>query len=182
MNLPVRRAVFLDRDGVINRAVVRAGKPYPPSSLAEVEIPAGTLSALNNLKQAGFYLIGITNQPDVARGTQHREVVEEINQFLMTRLPLDEIFVCYHDTSDHCDCRKPQPGLILLAAQKYAVDLRHSFMIGDRWKDMEAGQQAGCSTVFIDCGYLEKRATVQPDKTVASLLEASAWIISQIGS
>jgi D-glycero-D-manno-heptose 1,7-bisphosphate phosphatase len=181
MNLTARRAVFLDRDGVINRAMVRAGKPYPPSSLAEVEIPAGTLAALNNLKQAGFYLIGITNQPDVARGTQRRAIVEEINQFLLTRLPVDEIFVCYHDTPDHCDCRKPQPGLILQAAQKYAVNPTHSFMVGDRWKDIEAGQRAGCRTVFIDYGYLEKQAALQPDKTVASLPEASTWIMSQIG-
>ena len=116
-------AVFLDRDGIINRAIIREGKPYPPAQLAEVEILQGAITSLQRLADSGYVLIGITNQPDVARGTQSRQMVESINSLLQSRLPVREIFVCYHDNLDDCDCRKPKPGLILQAAQKYGVDL-----------------------------------------------------------
>ncbi|MCJ7435787.1 MAG: HAD-IIIA family hydrolase, partial [Anaerolineales bacterium] len=128
-------AAFLDRDGVINRAVVRDGKPYPPARLEDVEILPGAITSLQRLADSGYILIGITNQPDVARDTQSREVVESINAMIQSRLPLREIFVCYHDNIDNCDCRKPKPGLILRAAEKYGVDLSQSWMVGDRWKD-----------------------------------------------
>ena len=105
-------------------------------------------------------MIGITNQPDVARGTQTREIVEQINAFLLDRLPIEEIFVCYHDNHDQCDCRKPKPGLIIAAAQKYKIDLNNSFMIGDRWTDVEAGRRAGCKTFFIDYEYNEIKLDV----------------------
>src|SRR2546429_2967557 len=111
-----RQAVFLDRDGVLNQAMVRGGKPYPPASLTELQILPGTSDALYALQAAGFLLIGVTNQPDVARGSQRREVVEAINAVLRATLPLAEILVCYHDGRDGCSCRKPQPGLLLQAA------------------------------------------------------------------
>ncbi len=150
-----RRAVFLDRDGVLNRAVVRDGKPFPPFRLTDVEINPGAINALNQLAKFGFVLIGITNQPDVARGKQTREVVESINYLIQSKLPVQEIFVCYHDNVDNCDCRKPKPGLILQAAQKYGLDLNQSWMVGDRWKDIAAGKAAGVKTVFIDYHYTE---------------------------
>lgn len=174
-----KRAVFLDRDGVIVHAVVREGKPYPPDTLAEVVIPAEVKPALDALQAAGYILISITNQPDVARGTQRKEVVESINQYLMCQLPVAEILVCYHDNADHCECRKPQPGLILQAAEKYDIDLTRSFMIGDRWKDIEAGQRAHCETIFIDYGYDEKQPSPPATKKVASLAEAAHWILDR---
>lgn len=155
---------------------MRNGRPYPPASLAEMEIAEGVLQALQALKDAGFLLIGVTNQPDVARGTQKQEVVESINLALMRALPLDEILVCYHDDGDDCACRKPKPGLLYQAAESYAIDLKTSFMIGDRWKDVEAGRQAGCKTVLIDYHYAEKGAATPPDCRVNSLPEAAAWI------
>ena len=148
-------AVFLDRDGVINRAVVCDGKPYPPARLEDVEILPGAISSMQRLAERGYVLIGITNQPDVARGTQSKEVVESINAMIQSRLPLREIFVCYHDNMDNCDCRKPKPGLILQAAEKYGLDLSHSWMVGDRWKDIAAGQAAGSKTIFVDYHYTE---------------------------
>ena len=172
-----RRAVFLDRDGVLNRAIVREGKPYPPRSVAELQIMPDALEALTALKAAGFLLIGITNQPDVARGLQRREVVETINAALLATLPLTDIFVCYHDDRDHCDCRKPLPGLLLQAARKYGVTLSDSIMIGDRWRDVEAGRRAGCGTVLLDYGYAERQAENPPDCTVDSLSEAAVWIL-----
>lgn len=176
---PLRRAVFLDRDGVLNRAVVRNGIPHPPATLAELEIVPDAVRALEDLKAAGFLLIGVTNQPDVARGTQSRDVVESINAALLAALPLREILVCYHDNQDECDCRKPRPGLLLQGAAKYAIDLSTSFIIGDRWKDVETGRRAGCTTVFLNYDYGERGPDGTPDCTAHSLSEAAAWILNR---
>ena len=163
-------AVFLDRDGILNRAVVRDGKPYPPAKLEDVEIPPDTVTALKQLQAAGYILIGITNQPDVARGAQSREVVESINGMIQSSLPVLEIFVCYHDNKDHCDCRKPRPGLILQAAEKYELDLSQSWMVGDRWKDIAAGHNAGLKTIFVDYSYTEPYEGIPADITVKDIL------------
>jgi D-glycero-D-manno-heptose 1,7-bisphosphate phosphatase len=168
-------AVFLDRDGVLNRAVVRGGRPYPPDRLDEVEILPGVPEALERLKAAGFALIVATNQPDVARGRQTRAAVEAIHARLATVLPIDEFRVCYHDDKDDCPCRKPKPGLLNQAPQ---YDLRRSIIVGDRWRDIEAGRRAGCRTaILVDYGYDEGR-TVEPDLRVRSLAEAADWILS----
>ena len=159
-------AVFLDRDGIINRAVVRDGKPYPPARLSDVEILPGAISSIQQLAERGYVLIGITNQPDVARGTQSRDVVESINAMIQSRLPLHEIFVCYHDNINNCNCRKPKPGLIVQAAEKYKVDLSKSWMVGDRWKDIAAGQAAGLKTIFVDYHYAETYEGAPSDFTV----------------
>jgi D-glycero-D-manno-heptose 1,7-bisphosphate phosphatase len=169
-------AVFLDRDGVLNRAVIRDGKPYPPASLDALEIPGEVDQALARLKAAGYRLVVVTNQPDVARGSVDRGVVESINAALAARLPLDEIRVCYHDDRDGCACRKPLPGLLL---QQPAHDLRRSVMIGDRWRDIEAGRRANVgATVLIERGY-EEQCHVRPDAEVTSLSEAVDWILTR---
>jgi len=170
------RAVFLDRDGVINAAIVRNGKPYPPDSIEELKILPGVDLALKRLHSAGFLLIVVTNQPDVSKGKQKIEVVEEMNQLLQTKLELDDIMVCYHDDIDNCDCRKPKPGMLLQAAVKYNIDLAGSWMVGDRWKDVLAGKRAGCRTLFIDRGYTETQ-DVAADFNVSSLLEAAEIIL-----
>ena len=173
------RAVFLDRDGVINRAMVRQRRPYPPSTPAELEVLPGVDRALTALKQAGFLLIVVTNQPDVARGTTQKEVVEAINLSLASKLPIDEFFTCFHDNVDDCECRKPKPGALLAAAEKHGIDLAASFMVGDRWRDIEAGYRAGCQTLFIDYGYDEKQPD-QFDFKVSSLLEAATEILKTL--
>ena len=174
----IGRAVFLDRDGVINRALLRDGRPYPPHRLDEVTLLPGVAEALARLREAGFRLIVVTNQPDVARGTQTRESVEQIHQMLQAQLPIDEVRVCYHDDVDHCQCRKPLPGMLLDAAREAGLDLTASFMVGDRWRDIEAGQRAGCATVFIDYDYAEKRPD-RCDASVSSLAEATQWILGR---
>jgi D-glycero-D-manno-heptose 1,7-bisphosphate phosphatase len=163
MGLP---AVFLDRDGIMNRAVIHEGRPYPPIRLEEVEILSGSLISLPRLATSGYLLIGITNQPDVARGLQSSEVVNSINTLIQSNLPVREIFVCYHDDIDNCNCRKPKPGLILQAAEKYAIDITQSWMVGDRWKDIAAGQAAGLKTIFVDYQYNELYECVPADFTV----------------
>jgi len=171
------RAVFLDRDGVLNRAIVRQGRPYPPATLEEFEILPGAAEAARKLRDAGFLLVGATNQPDVARGTQRREVVEAMNGRLLAEMPLAEILVCYED-GDDCPRRKPNPGLLLEAAETYAIDLSASYMVGDRWRDVEAGRRAGCRTVFIDRGYHERRPDPPADHDAADLTDAAEWILS----
>ena len=174
------RGVFLDRDGVINRAVVRDGKPYSPATLKELEILPDASSALADLKGCGFLLLVITNQPDVGRGLQQRDVVEGINQTLASALPLDAVLVCYHSDEDACDCRKPRPGMLLRAARDWDLDLARSFMIGDRWRDIEAGHNAGCITVLIDRDYQEVAPASPPHVRVKSLREAADWILKSV--
>jgi D-glycero-D-manno-heptose 1,7-bisphosphate phosphatase len=172
-----RPAVFLDRDGVINRAFVREGTPHPPASLHELEILPGVPAALEALRSRGYSLIVVTNQPDVARGTLARSVVEEIHERLRAQCCLDAILTCFHDGMDWCDCRKPQPGLLLQAARDFDIELSASVMVGDRWRDIEAGQRAGCKTFFVDYDYQERRPLAY-DFRVSSLEEV-AHIISQ---
>lgn len=173
-----RRAVFLDRDGVLNRAIIRDGRPYPPDTLERFEILPGVPDALRRLDDAGFLLIGATNQPDVARGTQRRQVVEEMNARLLDELPITAILVCYED-GDDCPRRKPNPGLLMEAAETYRIDLAASFMVGDRWRDVEAGHRAGCRTIFINLAYAEPRPDPNPDYIASDLGDAACWILSQ---
>lgn len=173
----IRPAVFLDRDGVISRARIRDGKPFPPATLEDLEVLPDVLTALRDLKAHGFELLVVTNQPDVARGSQSRDVVERMHRSLASQLPLDDIFVCYHTDADDCACRKPKPGLLLEAVRKHDIDLSRSFMIGDRWRDVEAGHNAGCKTILIDYGYREQAPVQPPDACVKSLREAANWII-----
>ena len=173
----MRRAVFLDRDGVINRAFIHNGKPYPPGGPDDLEILPGVQKSLERLKDAGFMLIVVSNQPDVARGKTSRDVVDKINDLLGKSLLIDQFRMCFHDGPDRCACRKPLPGMLIDAAKEFGIDLAESVMVGDRWRDMEAGANAGCQTFFIDYGYDEKK----PDRfdfKVKSLAEACEMILS----
>jgi len=173
-----RRAVFLDRDGVLNRVTVRGGKPYPPRSLEEVKLLPGVKEGLRQLRAAGFLLIGATNQPDVVRGEARREVVDAINARLVAELGLNEMRTCWHDDADHCECRKPKPGLLLDAARAHRIALPESYMVGDRWRDIEAGQAAGCKTVWLRAPYAE-RGPQRPADFIADGFESAArWILN----
>jgi D-glycero-D-manno-heptose 1,7-bisphosphate phosphatase len=143
-----------------------------------VRIPTGAAESLAKLKQRGYFLLVVTNQPDVARGTQARETVEAINQHLRIELRLDDVLTCYHDDADNCDCRKPRPGLLERAARQYGIDLPNSYMIGDRWRDIDAGANAGCKTILIDHEYHERAPQFAPDMRVNSLPEAVDWILT----
>jgi D-glycero-D-manno-heptose 1,7-bisphosphate phosphatase len=173
-----RKAVFFDRDGVLNHAIVREGKPYPPSDLKELRIEEEAPAELNRLISKGFILICVTNQPDVARGIQTREVVESINEAIRKVLPLKDIRVCYHDEADHCRCRKPEPGLLLDSSEEYDIDLSSSFMVGDRWRDIEAGKRAGCRSIWINRGYEERKPDPNDAVFVGSLKQAVDHIVN----
>jgi D-glycero-D-manno-heptose 1,7-bisphosphate phosphatase len=175
-----RRAVFLDRDGVINRVVTRNGTVGVPASPEEVEILPDVPQALRALRAGGYVLVVVTNQPDVARGALPRSTVEFIHERLKGELCLDAILTCFHDNADDCDCRKPKPGLLLRGAQEFGIDLASSFMVGDRWRDVEAGQRAGCRTFFLDRHYDERQPTSW-DFRVTSLSEAASIVLALQG-
>jgi len=141
-----------------------------------VEILPGVEDALRRLKRAGYVLVVVSNQPDVARGTTSRSTVEAINDFLGEHLPIDRFIMCFHDSADGCACRKPRPGMLLAGAEEFSVDLSKSFMVGDRWRDVSAGQGAGCKTLFIDYGYNEKQPE-QVDYSITSIKEAADIIL-----
>lgn len=168
-------AVFLDRDGVLNHTTERDGVPHPPASPDELQILPGVPEALNLLAAQGLLRIVVTNQPDVARGTQTRQMVQAIHDRLRSLLPLDAIYTCFHDDADRCACRKPKPGLFLSAAKDYNLDLSRSFLVGDRWSDVAAGQAAGCVT-FLLCRSYSHGERCSPQFKVDSLLEAAGMI------
>lgn len=173
----VTRAVFLDRDGVINRPLVRDGRPYPPASLAEFDLLPGVAEACARLQAAGWLLVVATNQPDVGRGTQRREEVEAMHAAMCARLPIDRVEVCYDPgQGPPSDFRKPAPGMLLRAARELGIDLAASWMIGDRWRDIDCGAAAGCRTIFIDYGY-DETLRAQPTHRAKSLLEASMIVL-----
>jgi D-glycero-D-manno-heptose 1,7-bisphosphate phosphatase len=145
---------------VINRTIVRGGRPYPPDTLAALEILPGVAEALERLRAAGFLNVIVTNQPDVATGRQHRDVVEAMHALLLSRLAIDAVKACFHTDADGCACRKPKPGMLIEAARELNIDLAASYLVGDRWKDVGAAQAAGCAALFVDLGYEEK----SPDK------------------
>ena len=176
----MRRAVFLDRDGVINRALERDGSPYPPTSLAEFEILPEVPAACARLKAAGFLLVVATNQPDVGRGTLKQEIVDNIHAHMMAKLPIDRVEVCFHPGKglSDCDCRKPKPGMLTKAARELNIDLKQSWMVGDRWRDIDCGHAAGCKTVFIDRHYVETLKQ-KPDFSAGNLAEAADIIIRE---
>lgn len=175
----MNRAVFLDRDGVLNEPIVRDGKPYPPHRFEDFRLLPGVEEACVSLRDAGFRLIVATNQPDVGRGEIARELVEKMHARLCELLPIDRVEVCY-DSGDgeSSGLRKPNPGMLLRAAQSLGIDLKSSYMIGDRWRDIDCGYAAGCRTVFIDRGYRESLRE-QPDLRATDLPSAAILILSE---
>lgn len=154
----MNKAIFLDRDGVINSSLIFNDKPFAPLSLDEFEIIPGVIRGLERLKLAGFLNIVVTNQPDLSTGKQTLESLNHIHKYLLKECPIDGIKVCSHTSMHFCDCRKPRPGMLIEASKELDIDLSESYMIGDRWSDIEAGQRAGCkNTFFIDYGYKEKK-------------------------
>jgi len=172
-----RRAVFLDRDGVLMRSFTREGRPYPARVLADAELLPTAAEACSTLKDAGALLIVVTNQPDIARGDLEPDVLAALHAWLRPQVEIDDIRICPHDDVDACPCRKPKPGMLTEAASDWGIDLAASVMVGDRWRDVEAGRRAGCRTVFVDRGYLEQRPE-GPDLVVDELSDAVPWILN----
>jgi len=147
------RAVFLDRDGVINKVILRDGKPYSPKKVEEFVLSDGIREAIFRLKEAGYKILIISNQPDLARGEITQGVLDTMTQKVKSEIPIDDVYICPHDDVHQCSCRKPKPGMLIQAAKEWNIDLVTSFLIGDTWKDMEAGKAAGCKTILLDAPY-----------------------------
>ncbi len=179
-----RPAVFLDRDGVLNRPCIRDGRPYPPADLNEFELYEDAIVGCTRLKNAGFLLVVVSNQPDVGRGTQRRAVAKAINKKLAKAIPaLDRIEVCFHageEYGDVCDCRKPKLGMLFRAAAALAIDIPASYMIGDRWRDVDCARAAGCHAIYIDRGYAESLRQ-EPEATVTTFGQAVAAVLQAAG-
>ncbi|HEY7300081.1 MAG TPA: HAD-IIIA family hydrolase [Xanthobacteraceae bacterium] len=174
-----RAAVFLDRDGVLVIPMFRDGRSFAPTTLDEYRFYPEAAGCLQRFKQAGLAVVVVTNQPDVGAARVPREVVEEMHRRLGAAMPVDAIKACFHTERDCCGCRKPEPGMLFTAASELGIDLSSSFMVGDRWSDVEAGAAAGCRTVFIDLGYVTEKPPPCPNHVVKSLAEATTWILSR---
>lgn len=176
-----RRAVFLDRDGVINQVFIRDGKARAPDRLDQFEFFPGVHEAVKALKQAGFLTIVVTNQPDVHRGWQKREIVDQMNDLVRRELEVDDVKVCFHVREHECACRKPKAGMLLESAIEWEIDLQNSFMIGDRFSDLQAGKLAGCKSILVGSGEGAEDESIErltPAAQVSSLLEASEFILA----
>ncbi|MDB4214567.1 HAD-IIIA family hydrolase [Burkholderiaceae bacterium] len=168
----------MDRDGVINRSLVRGGRPFAPTSEDEFSVLPGVHLALRKLRAAGYLNIVVTNQPDITTGLQTYEFLLSVHSSIRRDLAVDAIKVCIHVDADNCTCRKPLPGLLLDAAQEFDIDLASSFMVGDRWRDVAAGQLAGCKEIFfVDYGYSERQPT-PPFRVIDSLASAVRYILA----
>ena len=174
----MRRAVFLDRDGVINLAYKKKGKPYPPKDLNQLIILTGVKESVRKLNQFGYVVIVATNQPDISNGNSNYEKINLLHKEIALLTGIEHFYVCPHIETDACPCRKPKPGLLLQAARELDLDLNKSFMVGDRWQDVGAGQSAGCKNYFIDYNYIEKRP-IKPFITVLSLAHATELILGE---
>jgi D-glycero-D-manno-heptose 1,7-bisphosphate phosphatase len=172
-----RPGIFLDRDGVINRAVIRDGRPFPPASPEDLEILPGVPESIAALVDAGYVVVVVTNQPDVGTGVQRQDVVDLIHEKVRRLVPVHEIRACYHTDRDGCGCRKPLPGMLLSAAAAWSIDLGRSYMVGDRWRDIGAGRAAGCRTILVGSGYGETMPD-RPDLVVDSLSQATEFILN----
>jgi D-glycero-D-manno-heptose 1,7-bisphosphate phosphatase len=180
------RAVFLDRDGVLNRAVpTPIGGERPPWNTQELEVLPGVVSACAALRERGLLLVIVTNQPDIASGRVAAAAVDAIDETLVELLEIDAVYVCPHSSGAGCACRKPRPGMLLDAASDHSIDLAASWLVGDRWVDIAAGRAAGVRTALISraMSWNPTSAGAPPpdllaDLCVASLSEAVQGIVA----
>ena len=171
----LNKAIFLDRDGVINKSIIANGKPYAPLLFEDFVFYEDTKKAIVVIQSLDYKTIIVTNQPEINKGNLNHEELKRMNDRIYNELKIDDIFVCEHTSEEDCDCRKPKPGMILNASKKHNIDLSQSFLIGDRYKDIESAHAAGCNSIFIDRKYSEKFPNKQI-KSVSSFYEAAIFI------
>jgi D-glycero-D-manno-heptose 1,7-bisphosphate phosphatase len=168
-------AVFLDRDGVVIETFVRNGKPKAISQIKDLRIFPNVKEGIQKLVLSKFQIVVITNQPDVSRGITSLDQVELLHKKISELTGIRYFYTCIHSQNDNCACRKPKTGLLELAAKDLGIDLSKSFLVGDRWSDIEAGNKVNCKCYFIDYGY-DERIPVGEFEVVSSLYEAVQFI------
>lgn len=176
----LKRAVFLDRDGVVNETFIREGKPYPPRQLSELKIFEDVASSVEAFHKAGFLVIIVTNQPDLSKGLLTLENLQSIHNEIQTKVKIDQIRFCPHEDYHDCSCRKPKAGMLLDASNEWEIDLSQSFMVGDRWKDIDAGKAAGCKTVWINRNKYQEKSPLEFNASATSLAEAIPYILGEV--
>ena len=174
----MKKAAFLDRDGVINAAIVLNGKPDSPKNLTEMKILEGVIEAIQTLKAQSFIPIIITNQPDIARNRLKDVDLIAMHEKIRSETQIEYFYTCPHDDEDGCNCRKPKPGLISQAEKDLQIELKSSFLVGDRWRDITTAQALGIEAFFIDYSYTEKQPS-KPYTRVSSLLEVSKIMVQR---
>lgn len=173
------RAVFLDRDGVLTVPEFRDGRSYAPKRMEDFALYPDAPQAVADLRAMGFLAIVVTNQPDVGKGEVDRAVVEAMHEVLKTATKVDDIEVCYDTRETATERMKPGTGMLTDAARNWNIDLEGSYVVGDRAGDVEAGEKAGCTTIFVDRGYTGEAKPTSQAATVKELREAVAWIAAK---
>jgi len=172
----MKRALFLDRDGVLNIPILRGGRTYAPVQFSDFQLYEDVIPTLHEVKNRGYLLVLITNQPDLSKGLLAPEELHRMHQFLQEKIPFDSLEVCPHQDSDDCECRKPKPGMILRAAKQLSIDLSQSIVIGDRWRDILAGKTAGCKTALKIVEDFTDDRQETPDWTIFQLQEILKYL------
>lgn len=168
------KAIFLDRDGILNKALVVNNKPKSPKNINELVLNKSLKKFLIQAKK-NFFLICLTNQPEVGRKKFSKIEIEKINKYIKDFFNLDDIFTCYHEKDNICNCRKPNIGMLLKSQKKYSIDLKESIVIGDRWKDITMGKKAGCKTIFVDYKY-DEILKDKPDIIVDNINKLKSYV------
>ena len=179
----MNRALFLDRDGVLD-ALVRYpdgwGAPRTPDAL---DLLPGVRDAIARAAHNGWSIIVVSNQPDAAKGYTTQQALEAVHDELLKQLngaPIREFFYCFHRSEDRCECRKPEPYFVLQAAKKYAIDLAQSWFVGDVDTDIETGRRAGCRTALLEYPHsISKRGAQKPDLVCRDLDHFVRTLIGQ---
>jgi len=164
------KAVFFDRDGVLNNLVERDGSYYSPQNYSDFKIYDEAIDIVQKVQDRGYLAIVISNQPDIARGKLEQSELDKMTKVLFKNLKVDDVFYCTHDDQDNCECRKPKPGLFHLAQKKYNINFSHSIMVGDTWKDVKAAQNANIKMYLIDKDYNQDLKNVERIKDISDLL------------
>ena len=151
----INKAVFFDRDGVLNRAIIKDKKPYAPRNFSKFVLYKSTPEFIKILCNKGYKIFLVTNQPDIGNGFTDLSELNKMHDYLCSLIKFDEIFVCLHSQSQKCICRKPSPFFVLEAKKKYNLNLKNSYFIGDRYSDYQTANKAGCNFLFIDRFYRE---------------------------
>ena len=174
----MKKAVFLDRDGILTKPLIINRKSFAPKKLKDFKLYYTSAKSVKRLKSAGYFVFVITNQPDVGKKLLSKIVLKKMHKILLKKTKIDEVYCCIHRQDENCYCRKPKPGLILQIAKKYKIDLKNSFVVGDRASDIEAGKRAKCRTIFVDKKYFEKRPNSQ-EISCLNLHQATNYILSK---
>ena len=156
------KALFLDRDGIINRSFKnKKGKPKAPTLFKDFIFLPFLKNYLNEIKKLNFNIIIITNQPDISYGVLKEAELYKMHSKIYSSLPVTNIYVCKHSKEDNCKCRKPKTGLFRQALKKYNLNLKNSYAIGDRWSDIVASYKCGIKSIYVDRNYNEPKPTKQ---------------------